>query len=55
MLAPVIDSLSPNVCYDVTKPVFKWLQKTTSPKKITQPLCSFEFVWVGGGWFLPIT
>ena len=30
---PVIDSLSPNVCYDVTKPVFKWLQKTTSPKK----------------------
>ena len=30
--APMIDSLSPNVCYDITKPVFKWLQKMTSPK-----------------------
>ena len=48
--APMIDSLSPNVCYDVTKPVFKRLQKTTSPKNhaTSRP----EFVWVGGSWQL---
>ena len=46
----MIDSLSPNVCYDVTKPVFKQLQKTTSPKNhaTSRP----EFVWVVGGWWV---
>ena len=44
------------VCYDVTKPVFKWLQKTTSPKKSCNLLClkvcsGVEWVvWSGVEW-----
>ena len=40
------------VCYDITKPVFKQLQKTTSPTNhaTSRP----EFVWVvGGQWVVP--
>ena len=45
------------VCYDVTKPVFKWLQKTTSPKKLYKymQVCSgVEWVvWSGVEWSEP--
>ena len=46
----MIDSLSPNVCYDVTKPVFKQLRKTTSLKKSHNLKAR---VCVVGGWVVP--